>query len=72
MSNMYFQVHAVKIRSSKNNVEMPQLRSFTLAIAWPIHGDLCATVYRVMAEKQLVLTILENRLTNNRGLDGML
>ena len=38
-----------RIRSSKNNSEMPQLRSLALATTWPIHRDFCATVYRVMA-----------------------
>ena len=59
-----------KTRSPKNNGEMQQLRSFIFATTWPTNRDFLATAYRVLAEKQLFLTVLENRFTNNRGLDG--
>ena len=47
------------------------LRILTMATTCSIHCSFLVTMIRVMAGKQLFLTIFENRFINNRGLDGM-
>ena len=49
---------------------MLPLGILTMATTCAIHRSFLVIVFRVMATKQLFLTIIENRFIKNRGLHG--
>ena len=61
-----------KIITHQNNHSILPLRILTMATTCAIHRSFVVTMFRVMAEKQLFLTIFENHFIKNRRLDGRL
>lgn len=58
------------IHLSEKKSDMLTLRNLALATTRTIYRSFSIAMFRVMAEKQLFLTIFKNRFMNNRGFDG--